>query len=217
MRPFCCGQNKGQTAHLSKVRNGRISRKVASTANTAMPQLHVDAKFECQNCHQMVKNLAKHNLRFHTDKFWGYKCDICSHCECRLDNSFFKKHMLNMHNIVVHDINVYKTNVVCGYKVPMKCPICPFQCFQANDMKYHFHIVHPVSTDTVSNQNPREGSIENVEHNVSVSSLEIPDAANSAQSYEMDLLEMSVYLLNLDENVSDFENEFDDELDLLAE
>ena len=62
---------------------------------------------------------------------------------------------------------------------------------------------------------PWEGSIGNVEHSACVSSLEIPDEANSAESYEMDLLEMSVYLLNLDENLSDFENEFDDELDLL--
>ena len=231
MRPFCCKQNKEQAAHLSRVKCGRIGRKVASTANIARTQNYFDVKVECQECHQMVKNLNKHYLRFHSSKYWGYKCNICNHCESRLDNSFFKKHMFSKHAVVVENLNVYKYDVVCGYKVPMKCPLCTFQCFEALDMKIHFSDMHPVVSQDRSNKVSSVGKVSS-ETSVSQNGSGCPNGSTSSsgcsdsnmESGEMntsddsvELLEMSVYLLNLDENISDTDYDFDNELDLLGD
>ena len=272
MRPFCSKQNKEQDAHLSRVKCGRIGRKVASTAHIAMTQNHIDVKLECQECHQMVKNLNKHNLRFHSSKYWGYKCNVCNHCESRLDNSFFKKHMLSKHGLVVEDVNIYKYDVVCGYKVPMKCPLCTFQCFEALDIKTHFSDTHPVVRQDRSNKvssvgnvpfdastsqsgsstrSSSDSSMESCEMSTSDNSIVRQDRSNKVSSVgnvpfdtstsqsgfstrsssdssmescetstsdnSVELLEMSVYLLNLDENVSESEYDFDNELDLLGD
>ena len=97
----------------------------------------------------MVKNISRHVTRFHADKFWGYRRDFYCHCESSLDNSFFRKHIINVHGIDVSngDLDNFRVDVLQGYKPPLKCPLCVFQCFEGQHMKIHFSTVHPVSDD----------------------------------------------------------------------
>ena len=73
----------------------------------------------------------------------------------RLDNSFFRNHICNVHGIddVNQDLENLKINGSQGYKVPMKCPLCFLQCFESHDMKFHFSSVHSVVENQKSLKN----------------------------------------------------------------
>ena len=143
MKVVSSNQKWEQDAQIGKVRQGGVVKQ-----RTEKGQCSSNV---CFQCNQVVKNINKHVTRIHSDKFWGYQCHFCCHCESRLDNSFFRKHISNVHDIDVsnQDLESFKVDVPQGYKVPMKCPLCFFQCFEDQDMKVHFSNVHPVVKNEV--------------------------------------------------------------------
>ena len=202
-----------QDAQFNKVRGGGISKQKSKNGRSFT---FVKEHSVCSHCCQVVKNISRHVTRFHADKFWGYKCDFCGHCESRLDNSFFRKHIVNVHGIEVSngDLDNFRVDVFQGYKAPLKCPLCTFQCFEGQDMKVHFNSVHPVSNDISEKENEITKCIASEMSETSVKSVN-SDSSSSNSSLDLDE-EIINELLGVDES-TDCTLDFDDELDLLAD
>ena len=123
---------------------------------------------------------------------------------------------MNVHGIEVSNIDLdnFGVHVLQGYKAPLKCPLCLFQCFDGQDMKVHLSTVHLVSDDLSEKGNVITKYVESEMSGTSVKSVR---SVNSSINSCIDLDEEIINeLLGVDES-TDCTFDFDDELDLLAD
>ena len=116
---------------------------------------------------------------------------------------------MNVHGIEVSngDLDNFRVDVFQGYKAPLKCPLCTFQCFEGQDMKVHFNSVHPVSNDISEKENEITKCIASEMSETSVISVN-SDSSSSNSSLDLDE-EIINELLGVDES-TDCTFDFDD-------